>query len=142
MKQVVLNEMTIKGKHYKDNCFPSLNNLLSEATRSPYAYNKMKRDLEEVVRNTIIKDLGSWKAPCRVAIHMEFGEKNKGQLRDQSNITAAAYKIIEDALVKSKVIEDDRPTFVQYGQQHFVYVDEPYIKVLFTEAPPFEKKTK
>lgn len=134
-----LKTLLIEGLYWKKNCFPTLNDLLSQATRSPFCYNKLKKELEEVVRNEIIKQLGNWKAPCRVRLDILYGEKNKGALRDLENCDAAARKIISDALVKSEVLVDDNPKYLGMGFSKFVYVDNPFIKIHFMEIDSFKK---
>lgn len=119
----------INGSYYGDKCFPSLNDMLHEAERHPKAYNKMKRDYEFVAINAIRRFLRGWKAEGRIIPHYTFGEPNKGQIRDYDNIVAAARKIINDAMVKTNTIVDDKPEYLGYGTNEFVYVDTPFIKV-------------
>lgn len=119
----------INGTYHGDKCFPSLNDMLREAERHPKAYNKMKRDYEFIAINAIRRFLKGWKAEGKVIPHYTFGEPNKGQIRDYDNISAAARKIINDALVKTSTIKDDKPQYLEFGTSEFVYVETPYIKV-------------
>ncbi len=123
----------INGAYYGDKCLPSLNDMLHEAQRNPKAYNKMKRDYEFIAINAIRRFLKGWKADGRVIPHYTFGEPNKGQIRDYDNIVAAARKIINDAMVKTQTIVDDKPEYLGYGTNEFVYVDTPFIKVELEE---------
>lgn len=119
----------INGTYNGDKRFPGLNDMLREAERHPKAYNKMKRDYEFIAINAIRRFLKGWKAEGKVIPHYTFGEPNKGQIRDYDNISAAARKIINDALVKTSTIKDDKPQYLEFGTSEFVYVETPYIKV-------------
>lgn len=124
---------TIKGAFYGEKCFPGLNDLLHEAERHPKAYNDMKRQYQMLAVNAIRRDLRVFKAKGRVQLNYTFGEPKKGQKRDYDNIVAAGRKIITDALVKSKVIQDDSPKYLGYGTNRFEYVDVPFIRVEIEE---------
>lgn len=124
----------IKGAHYKEKCFPSLNDLLREAERHPMAYNKMKKDYEFIATNAIRRYLRGWKSEGRVILHIQWGEPKKGKIRDYDNIVSAGRKIINDALVKTKTIVDDNPKYLGYGTNEFVYVDTPFIRVEIEEV--------
>lgn len=124
---------TITGIHHKDNCLPSLNDLLSAAERHPMAYNRIKRDMEWEVTRAIRRDLMGWKPETRVALDIVWGEKAKGKTRDYDNVVAAGRKIINDALVKNNVIKDDNPVYLGYGNNEFVYTDKVFVSVTFRE---------
>ena len=129
-----MKHFIIKGNYYGDKCFPGLNDLLHEAERHPNAYNKMKRDFTRISVNAIRQGLKGYKAKGRVVLHYKFGEPKKGKIRDYDNIVAAARKIINDALVKTKTITDDSPKYLGYGTNEFEYTDVPYIKVEIEET--------
>lgn len=123
----------IEGTHWKENCLPSLNDVLAEATRHPKAYWRLKTSMEQVAMSAIRKDLKGYKATKRVSLDIIWGEKNKGTRRDFDNVVAAGRKIINDALVKSGTIKDDNPTYLMYGRNKFVYTDKPFIEVRIIE---------
>lgn len=123
----------IEGTHWKENCLPSLNDVLAEATKHPKAYWRLKTSMEKVVIGAIRRDLKDYRATKRIALDIIWGEKSKGTRRDFDNVVAAGRKIINDALVKTKVIQDDNPKYLLYGRNKFVYVDEPYIEVIIRE---------
>lgn len=123
----------IEGTHWKENCLPSLNDILTEMGRHPMAYNRLKTNLERVVISAIRRDLGTWKAEKRVRLYILWGERKKGIKRDFDNITGGGKKIINDALVKSGVIKDDNPKFLLPSKDSFVYTNEPYIEVRIVE---------
>ena len=123
----------IVGNHWKENCLPSLNDVLAEATRHPMCYHRLKTSMEQVVVGAIRKDLKNYKATTRISLDLVWGEKKKGTRRDFDNVVAAGRKIINDALVKTGVIKDDNPKYLLYGRNKFVYVDEPFIEVIIVE---------
>jgi len=123
----------ITGNHWKENCLPSLNDVLAEATRHPMAYHRLKESMEKVVISAIRRDLGGYKAEKRVRLYILWGERKKGVKRDFDNITGGGKKIINDALVKSGVIKDDSPKYLLPSKDQFVYTDKPYIEVQIRE---------
>ena len=123
----------IEGTHWKENCLPSLNDVLAEATKHPKAYWRLKTSMEQVVISAIRHDLCGYKPSKRVSLDIVWGEKNKGTKRDFDNITGGGKKIINDALVKSGVIKDDNPKFLLPSKDSFVYTNEPYIEVRIVE---------
>lgn len=123
----------IYGNHYNEKCFPSLNDLLHEAERHPQAYNRMKRQFEYIAINSIRMGLKSWKPKGVVVPHYVFIEPKKGRKRDYDNISSAARKIINDALVKSGYLKDDSPTYLEYGTNEFRYSDKVGIEVTLEE---------
>lgn len=130
-----MRTFVIKGRFYKDKCFPGLNNLLAEAGRSPYCYNSIKKKYEHIALLAIRSQLRGWEAQGLITMHFEFGEPKKGQKRDYDNIVAAARKIINDAMTKSGKIKDDNPSYLGYGTNKFVYTsEEPYILVTIEEV--------
>ena len=129
----------IKGTFYKENCLPTLNDMLAQATRHPIAYNELKKDMEWVAIRAIRNGLKDWKATKRVRLDITWGEKNKGTLRDWDNVVSAGRKIINDALVKTSVLQDDNPRYLGYGNNEFVYTDTPFIRVEIVEIEGFKK---
>ena len=132
-QDTVTHIFRIEGTHWKDNCLPSLNDVLAEATRHPKAYWRLKTSMEQVVISAIRHDLCGYKPSKRVSLDIVWGEKNKGTKRDFDNVVAAGRKIINDALVKSGTIKDDNPTYLMYGRNKFVYTDKPFIEVRIIE---------
>jgi Holliday junction resolvase RusA-like endonuclease len=123
----------IEGTHWKENCLPSLNDVLSEATRHPMAYHRLKVSMEKIVISAIRRDLCGYKAQSRVRLYILWGERKKGVKRDFDNITGGGKKIINDALVKSGVIKDDNPKYLLPSKDQFVYTDKPFIEVIIRE---------
>ena len=128
-KDTALATFEIKGKFYRENCLPGLNDLLHEAERHPMAYNRIKKDMQRIVILSLRRDVGGFRTDKRVRFDIVWGEKLKGAKRDYDNIVSAGRKIINDALVKAQVIADDSPKYLGYGTNKFMYVEEPFIKV-------------
>lgn len=128
-----IHTFEIRGKHWKDNCLPSLNDVLAEATKHPKAYWRLKTSMEQVVIASIRRDLHGYKPVKRISLDIVWVEKNKGVKRDFDNVVAAGRKIINDALVKSGVLKDDNPKYLLYGRNKFEYADEPMIRVIIRE---------
>lgn len=133
------HEFTIYGAFFKEKCFPSLNDLLHEASRNPMAYGKMKKQYEMVATSFMRKGLGTWVPRKKVRLHFYYGEPNKGQRRDLDNVVAAAKKIICDALVKAHYLKDDKPEYLALScDEEVVYTaSQPYIRVVFEEIDSF-----
>lgn len=130
----VICKFRIDGRFWKENCMPSLNDLLREAERHPMAYNKLKRQMEQIAISSIRRDLKGYKATKKIRLDIEWGEKNKGRKRDYDNIVGAGRKIINDALTKVGTIKDDSPDYLDYGFNTFVYTEKPYIEVRIIET--------
>ena len=128
-----IHTFKITGTHWKDNCLPSLNDVLGEATKHPKAYWRLKTSMEQVVIASIRRDLHGYKPSKRVALDIVWGERNKGVKRDFDNVVSAGRKIINDALVKNGTLKDDSPKYLLYGRNKFVYTDSPYIEVIIRE---------
>lgn len=138
-KSLDVHTFEIKGTYHKDNCLPTLNDMLAQATRHPLAYNDLKKDMEFITIRAIRKDLKGWRATKRVRLDITWGEKAKGNLRDWDNVVAAGRKIINDALVKTSTLEDDNPRYLGYGTNTFVYTDSPFVRVEIVEIDEFKK---
>ena len=130
-----MKEFKIEGNYWnKSKAFPSLNDLITMAEKTPFSYNKTKKKFESIAITSIRRYLRGWQTDGQVYIKYVFGEPDKGKKRDYSNIRAAAEKIIEDALVKSKTLIDDNPKYVAPSEAEFIYTGgKPFIKVIIYE---------
>ena len=87
---------------------PSLNEVIAQNRRNPYAGAKLKKETENDICGEIFAArLVPVEAPC--IVHMVFDEPNRR--RDADNVESAK-KFILDALVKSGVLENDNPSHV------------------------------
>lgn len=83
----------------------NLNDYTSACRRNAYAGNKMKRDNEERALWAIRQQLRGVRIENPVELEFYWYEKNKR--RDHDNVSSFGRKVIQDALVKAGVLEDD-----------------------------------
>lgn len=89
---------------------PSLNNMISADRSNKHIGAKLKRESLEAVM-WYIRAAGLKRIDKPVVIHYRFYEENR--LRDVGNIIAGADKVIEDALVKCKILHNDGQSWVR-----------------------------
>lgn len=105
-------------------------NKYTEANRSnPYKGSRMKRDNQQVVMWAIKQQLKDLQIKEPVRIHYRFYEPNKR--RDLDNISSFAHKVIQDALVKCGVLQNDGwKEIVGYTDQFYQDKENPRIEVI------------
>lgn len=130
----VTHKFKIEGAYFKDKCFPSLNDYLHECGKSPLAAGRMKEKCMNVAIAFIRRYLRGIKINPPVIIHYKFYEPIKGQKRDVMNIFSMADKVIEDALVKTKILPDDNPKIVKNTTHEFFYDNRTRIEVEIEEV--------
>ena len=111
----------IRGRYYKNHCFPGLNEYIHEIGKNPKAGNRMKQDYQMIACNAIRLCLKRFNTNKPVILHYTFKEPEKGNKRDRMNVFSFADKVIEDALQKCKVILNDDPTHVINTTHEFAY---------------------
>lgn len=127
------------GKEHKfiiKGTLPGLNDYLkAERTFSrKHSYgNDMKQQCQMLIINAIRTQLKRLHIKDPVYIYYAFYEPDRR--RDLDNIAGVAHKFIQDALVKSQVIDNDGWKNIIGFADHF-YVDKhsPRIEVTLTEA--------
>lgn len=103
----------IEGRYWKnEKTFPSLNDYIHELGRNPKAGGQMKRKYEKIACDVLRAFLRGKKYTRPVTLHYRYYEPEKGQKRDHMNIHAFADKVIQDALQKCGVIQNDSPRYV------------------------------
>ena len=103
----------IEGRYWKnEKTFPSLNDYIHELGRNPKAGGQMKRKYEKIACDAIRALCRGQKCKGVVTFHYRYYEPEKGARRDHMNIHAFADKVIQDALQKCGVIENDSPRYV------------------------------
>lgn len=91
--------LTIKGT------LPGLNEII-DASRANYRLgNALKQQAQNAVMWHIKQQLRGVKFDRPITLHYTFYEPNRR--RDKDNIASGAHKVIQDALVKLKVIQND-----------------------------------
>lgn len=124
-----MRKFMIRGLYYKDRTFPGLNEYIAELGRNPRAGGRIKKEYMMIACNAIRRDLGRFCTDRPVILHYTFYEPKKGVKRDVMNVFSFADKVIEDALVKCKVLPDDNPKYVRNTTHIFLYSDSPGIEV-------------
>ena len=99
-----MQKFTVYGR------LPSLNNMISADRSNKHVGAKLKRESLEAVM-WYIRAAGLKRIDKPVVIHYRFYEENR--LRDVGNIIAGADKVIEDALVKCRILHNDGQSWVR-----------------------------
>ena len=122
-----MNAFTIQGT------LPGLNEYVNACRAAACKGARMKKDADELIGWYIRMAIqrGNLKPPSRaVIVHFTWYEK-KGR-RDVDNV-AFAKKFILDALVKNKILTDDRRKFVKGFTDAFREAEKDYILVELEE---------
>lgn len=113
---------------------PGLNDYIAKERTHRQAAAKMKREAEEVVLWAIRSQLrGTLKEPVR----MDYIWVEKDRRRDKDNVSSFGRKVIQDALVKAKKLQNDGWGNISgYSDEFFVDKKRPRIEVYITEVEP------
>lgn len=110
----------------------NMNDYTSACRTNQYKGAKLKQKNENVVKQAIYEQLGRLRIKKPVRMFYRWYEPNKR--RDLDNISAFGRKVIQDALVDTRVLQDDGWRYVKGFQDEF-YVDKgnPRIEVEIIE---------
>lgn len=110
----------------------NMNDYTSACRTNQYKGAKLKQKTENVVKQAIYEQLGRLRIKKPVRMFYRWYEPNKR--RDLDNISAFGRKVIQDALVDTRVLQDDGWKYVKGFQDEF-YVDKgnPRIEVEIIE---------
>ena len=110
----------------------NMNDYTSACRTNQYKGAKLKQKNENVVKQAIYEQLGRLRIKNPVRMLYRWYEQNKR--RDLDNISAFGRKVIQDALVDTRVLQDDGWRYVKGFQDEF-YVDKgnPRIEVEIIE---------
>lgn len=110
----------------------NMNDYTSACRANQYKGAKLKQKNENVVKQAIYEQLGRLRIKNPVRMLYRWYEPNKR--RDLDNISAFGRKVIQDALVDTRVLQDDGWRYVKGFQDEF-YVDKgnPRIEVEIIE---------
>lgn len=110
----------------------NMNDYTSACRTNQYKGAKLKQKNENVVKQAIYEQLGRLRIKNPVRMLYRWYEPNKR--RDLDNISAFGRKVIQDALVDTRVLQDDGWRCVKGFQDEF-YVDKcnPRIEVEIIE---------
>ena len=119
--------LVIKGK------LPGLNEYTSACRTNPHKGASMKAKAETIVINAIRAQMRRIHVQEPVRISYRWYEPNRR--RDLDNISSFGRKVIQDALVKAHVLENDGwRNIVGFKDSFFVDKGDPRIEVEITEA--------
>lgn len=109
-----------------------LNDYTGASRTNPYKGNKMKADNEKIVMYAIREQLRRLHIEKPVMLKFAWYEPNKK--RDHDNVSSFGRKVIQDALVKCKVLQDDSWKFVTgFTDDFYCDKENPRIEVLIVE---------
>ena len=94
-----MRKLTIKGS------LPGLNEYITAERSNRYKAAHLKKTAEKTIMLLIKSQLRGYKPTPPVFISYHWYEKDKR--RDKSNVCAYGRKLIEDSLVKTKVLQND-----------------------------------
>lgn len=119
--------LTINGR------LDNMNDYTRACRTNQYKGAKMKQKNEAVVIRAILEQLGRLRITKPVIIRYRWYEPNKR--RDLDNISSFGRKVIQDALVQTKVLRDDGWSYIT-GFQDAFFVDKyhPRIEVEIEEV--------
>lgn len=83
---------------------PGLNDYISAERSSRFQAASMKKQCESIVMHAA-RRLGKWKA--EKPVHMIYHWIEPNRRRDKDNISSFGRKVIQDALVKAKILHND-----------------------------------
>ncbi|RGH21218.1 RusA family crossover junction endodeoxyribonuclease [Anaerostipes sp. AF04-45] len=110
-----------------------LNDYTAANRTNPYKGGKMKRQNEETVIWAIRQQLRGLHIKNPVKIRFRWYEKNRR--RDHDNVSSFGRKVIQDALVKCNVLEDDGWNYVTgFTDEFFHDKENPRIEVTLIET--------
>ena len=110
----------------------NLNDYTKASRTNPYKGSKMKKDNEAKVLQEIYSQFGRLRITRPVTMRYTWYEPNKR--RDLDNISSFGRKVIQDALVTSKVLKNDGWNEIKgYSDEFYVDSKNPRIEVLIEE---------
>jgi Holliday junction resolvase RusA-like endonuclease len=126
-RRVMTYKFTIKGH------LEGMNDYINACRTNPHKGNKMKRDAEEYISWPIRTQLRGANITKPVMLKYDFYEPNKK--RDLDNVSGFAHKVIQDALVKCNILENDGwNNIVGYLDQFYCDRNNPRIEVTIVEV--------
>ncbi len=118
--------LLIKGR------LDGLNDYTAASRTNPYKGNKMKADNEAIVICAIRQQLRRLHIESPVVLKFAWYEPNRK--RDHDNVSSFGRKVIQDALVKCKVLQDDGwRCVVGFTDDFYCDKENPRIEVLIVE---------
>ena len=111
----------------------NLNDYTTACRTNPYKGAKMKTDNEAKAVQAVLSQFGRLRLNSPVYIKYRWYEPNRR--RDLDNISSFGRKVIQDALVKAKVLKNDGwKEITGFQDNFFVDKDNPRIEVEIQEV--------
>lgn len=124
--ETVQYTLIIKGK------LDNLNDYITACRLSRYAGAELKHKNEDAVLCAIYEQLGRTRIKKKIKMQYKWYEPNSR--RDLDNISSFGRKVIQDALVKAKIITDDGwKNIVGFSDKFYVDKENPRIEVVIEE---------
>lgn len=119
--------LTIPGR------LDNLNNYINAERSNRYKGAQLKADNEAIVKHAIVKCFKDVKIKKPVIMHYHWHEKNTR--RDMDNISSFGRKVIQDALVKCKVLDNDGWKNIKgFDDSFYLDAKNPRIEVIIEEV--------
>lgn len=120
-------KLTIPGK------LDNLNDYITACRTNQYKGAKVKHKNENRILQAIYQQLGRLRIKKPVYMSYSWYEPNKR--RDLDNISSFGRKVIQDALVISKVLENDGwKNIVGFQDDFYIDADNPRVEVVIREV--------
>ena len=111
----------------------NLNDYISAERANRYKGAQMKADNEAVVKAAITRSLRGVRIQKKVRMEYLWVEKN--QRRDLDNISSFGRKVIQDELVKSRILQNDGwANIIGFSDSFAVDKEDPRIEVRIIEV--------
>lgn len=118
--------LIIKGK------LDNLNDYITACRSSRYEGAELKHKNEDAVLCAIYEQLGRTRIKKKIKMQYKWYEPNSR--RDLDNISSFGRKVIQDALVKAKIITDDGwKNIIGFSDEFYVDKENPRIEVVIEE---------
>lgn len=119
--------LIIKGK------LDNLNDYISACRTNQYKGSKVKHKNEDIVKAAILEQFGRLRIRNPVRMTYRWYEANRR--RDLDNVSSFDRKVIQDALVEAKVLENDGwRNIVGFSDEFYVDSKHPRIEVEIEEV--------
>ena len=100
---------------------PGLNEYIDAERKSRYKAAKLKSDAEQLVMAYARRDLRKWRA--HGAVYMRYTWYERDRRRDKDNVSGYGRKVIQDALVRAKILKNDGWNDI-IGFEDIFYIDK------------------
>ena len=125
--EIVRYTLIIKGK------LDNLNDYISACRTNQYKGSKIKHKNEDIVKAAILEQLGRLRIRNPVRMRYRWYEANRK--RDLDNVSSFGRKVIQDALVEVKILENDGwRNIVGFSDEFYVDSKYPRIEVEIEEV--------